>query len=51
MGSIGDTEEQTGRKQYSLSKRGAYNYAHRDIWGPREKFVENAWSPENPDGL
>ncbi|KAF5007791.1 hypothetical protein FDECE_5915 [Fusarium decemcellulare] len=44
-------KEQTGRERYCLSERGAYNYAHRDIWGPREKSMANLWSPANPDGL
>ncbi|KAF6831228.1 hypothetical protein CMUS01_07420 [Colletotrichum musicola] len=33
-----------------VSRRGAYNFAHRDIWGPREKSMANPWSPSNPDG-
>ncbi|CAG9961986.1 unnamed protein product [Clonostachys byssicola] len=51
MEDIGAVNEETGREQYSLSKRGAHNCAHRDIWGPREKSMANLWSPENPDGL
>ncbi|RSL77346.1 hypothetical protein CDV31_017331, partial [Fusarium ambrosium] len=51
MSLTGGTKEQVGEEQYSLSKRGAYNYAHRDIWGPREWSMANLWSTENPDGL
>nr|XP_036587431.1 uncharacterized protein CTRU02_02347 [Colletotrichum truncatum]KAF6798373.1 hypothetical protein CTRU02_02347 [Colletotrichum truncatum] len=36
--------------QRQLSKRGAYNLVHRDIWGPREKSMANPWSPSNPMG-
>ncbi|XHF98611.1 hypothetical protein AWENTII_002159 [Aspergillus wentii] len=36
--------------QHRLSKRGAFNFAHRDVWGPREKSMGNPWSPANPRG-
>ncbi|KAJ8128709.1 hypothetical protein O1611_g4920 [Lasiodiplodia mahajangana] len=36
--------------QHRLSKRAAYGYAYRDIWGPRVKSMGNPWSPDNPSG-
>lgn len=43
------TEDAVGK--YHLSQRGAYNSCFRDVWGPREKFGLNAWSPSNPEGM
>lgn len=37
--------------RHSLSRRGASNSVHRDIWGPRERSMANLWSPENPNGM
>ncbi|KAJ5404585.1 hypothetical protein N7509_004456 [Penicillium cosmopolitanum] len=36
---------------FRLSQRGATNFAHRDVWGPREKTMGNPWSPNNPNGI
>ncbi|KAL3305054.1 cutinase transcription factor 1 beta [Colletotrichum asianum] len=45
-----DDRVQWAISQRHVSQRGAYNFAHRDIWGPREKSMANPWSPSNPDG-
>ncbi|KAI0116518.1 pyridoxal phosphate-dependent transferase [Nemania sp. FL0031] len=36
--------------QHRLSKRAAYGYAYRDLWGPRVNSMGNPWSPDNPSG-
>lgn len=38
-------------EKHRLSKRGAFNYTYRDVWGPREDAMANPWSPNNPDGV
>ncbi|PLB54002.1 PLP-dependent transferase [Aspergillus steynii IBT 23096] len=36
--------------EHHISRRGAVNFAHRDVWGPREKAMGDPWSPNNPNG-
>lgn len=52
MGSVGQEEcvETATAARHRLSKRGAHNFAHRDVWGPREKSLANPWSPDNLNG-
>lgn len=49
LGAVGMNSEAAADKHH-LSQRGAYNFAHRDVWGPRQKSMGNAWSPTNPNG-
>ncbi len=50
-GSVDNDEYvQSTLNKYRLSTRGAYNFAYRDVWGPREKSMGDPWSPTNPTG-
>lgn len=45
-----DSEVYDAEATFSLSRRGAYNKVHRDVWGPRSKRMANLWTPDNPSG-
>ncbi|KAL2399724.1 putative inactive 1-aminocyclopropane-1-carboxylate synthase-like protein 2 [Exophiala dermatitidis] len=51
MGSMSESLDQQAVAKYHLSRRGAYNSCFRDVWGPREKFGLNTYSPTHPEGL
>ncbi|KAH6612180.1 pyridoxal phosphate-dependent transferase [Boeremia exigua] len=50
MSTHGEEIAEVAAAEHRLSKRGAYNATHRDIWGPREKAMGNPWSPDNTGG-